>query len=581
MEVGVKRKAEEVDEVPGGVMAAAPATKGEDPLAEQEPKDPVTDPLLAKQDPEEAADEAAEAAEAEEEGRAPRAKKGTEVGKAAYEDLLGSALGGGLYDALAGELSQDAMAGHGAEGVEAGFAALAGQLGELDEDASEKDLSAFGDALGAYAAEHAEEWLQSEKGEALVHKVGDWVDANPGLIVTAAILAAGGAYLADLDIPEIKQKVKISDELSVEIASQLGSLQSIAFEEVRTKIAWASNGLKSAVEVTRDEEGDYSGKAEVRVGDDERHIEASAEVSENEGLEVYGVRGLYTTDSGSIEGGVKGEKISEPTIDATLTRKDGSTTRADGVAYDAASGVLTLKNVVSHTDEDSGAKVEAEQTSSSDGSRTADLGVSRPLDENTTASAGVRHEQGADGSEVNRARAALAWAGEDRSAEIEGEVGDDRAGQLKARATRNFGKYSAEGNAGYEWSPDGDSYDLGLGLGYEDAKNRMRAGYSFASEQNKHRVDAFAQHNLREDLRLRGTGSVQMSDLGTEYKAGAHGAYFFNKDAAVIGGGSYERDVQGRGRFIPEVGAQFKGVPVKIGYDPAEKSFRVGITVGF
>ena len=60
--------------------------------------------------------------------------------------------------------------------------------------------------------------VHSNQGAGLVNALGGWVDATR-VIVGVAILAAVGAYLADMDIPTLSHKFKLADGLTAKLWS--------------------------------------------------------------------------------------------------------------------------------------------------------------------------------------------------------------------------------------------------------------------------------------------------------------------------------------------------------------------------
>src|SRR5690606_25850384 len=106
MNVSVAKKSNDA-----GSTAAAP-------VADTLP-DPLADPLAAAPATPAAAQK-------------PRAKQGTEKGKAEYQALLGAALGDKVYAAVAPSLTQDAMTKVARQAVDGGLAGLGGLLKSLD-----------------------------------------------------------------------------------------------------------------------------------------------------------------------------------------------------------------------------------------------------------------------------------------------------------------------------------------------------------------------------------------------------------------------------------------------------------------
>ena len=127
---------------------------------------------------------------------------------------------------------------------------------------------------------------------------------------------------------------------------------------------------------------------------------------------------------------------------------------------------------------------------------------------------------------------------------------------------------------------DKNGNNLGGSALFDDGKSKFSASGAYTTEKNKLDLSMMGQHRF-DDFALRGSAGFTSSDAGQRYSAGLHGAYFVDKDVALIAGGKYLRDEKGANHFIPEVGAQIKGVPLTIGIDTATKRWTVGATFSF
>ncbi len=520
MNVGVAKKAEAAPISPSPVQDAL--------------VDPLADPLAASAAP----------------TKTPRAKGGTEKGKAEYQALLGSALGDKVYAAVAPHLTQAAMTQVARQAVDGGLKGLGGLLGKLDESADPAAVQAFSNALAAQFGPSANTYMASDSGKKLAESMADWVDTNPEWVVAIGLLAAAGAVVANMEIPEIKQKIGLADGTDAEIAAKLGSLRDIALKEIKATIKHQSDNLKATLGVKNDKDG-TTVDASARVGGEERWVEGSAAI-DGGGLKVWGVKGLERTGVGDVEGGIKGERGKKPAVHASLTRKDGKTTTTRGVEYDASNAVLTFRDRAAF--DDGANQVEATRSSSSDGSKAAGVALNQQHDANLSTSL---------------------------AAEARTDSAGGQSGAVKGGMAYSKDKLKANLNAEYAFGAQNTSYKAGADLQYADGQNKAMLGYQYDAAKDQHDISALGQVGLDERTAVRGTVNHTTGAAGTKTEVGGHVARKLDlKDLSVFGGGTVELQ-GGRNKFIPEVGVQVKGVPIKVGFDPADKSFRLGITVPF
>ena len=84
------------------------------------------------------------------------------------------------------------------------------------------------------------------------------------------------------------------------------------------------------------------------------------------------------------------------------------------------------------------------------------------------------------------------------------------------------------------------------------------------------------------DIRWRGIQKLRMDPNGFDSSTEILGAKALGDDISLIGGGRYDYNGrQGRGTFIPEVGIQYKEIPIVIEYNPEQKSVGVRMTLKF
>lgn len=200
-------------------------------------------------------------------GEAQRTEKGTADGKQSWESALGGTIGAEAYKALAPHLTQGALAKYAAQGGKAAGDAIKGLL-ESNVDASDKDLAAaIGAVLEGELARAAGDLMKANDG-AVPKAIAGFIDDNPYLVLLAAIAGAVGWYLANSEIPNLAQKLKISEDKVLEIGAKLGRTKDLALEEISARYAWSGGSVKaSGGQKTRDGETTTSAGAEFAITD--------------------------------------------------------------------------------------------------------------------------------------------------------------------------------------------------------------------------------------------------------------------------------------------------------------------------
>ncbi len=514
-----------------------------------------------------------------------RDKKGTAEGKASYEGLLGKWLGGELYKAIAPHLTFEALQGYANDGLGAALEGGVGALGELDGEIDKGAIKKFGEALSQQYGGMAGKWLDTDGGKKLTGGLANWVDTNPELIVLIGLLAAAGAILADMDVPKIKEKFKIAKGLTAEVEAELGSLRDLALEEVKAKLSYSSGPLIASVQMTHKDEGGQGYKAEIGVAEkDSYSIKADLEMTDD-GFKAYGVSGMLNTDVGKLEGGVTQKADKDPVITGKITQQDGSVTKTNEVAYDANSGVFTFKNAM-NAKLDGGGSVSTNMGMGSDGTSQVGANVSMPITEHLTGTAGISettaHKDDGLATTTN-VSGGLQYANKANglNASLDGKYASDGTGSLTGKGTwKPSDNFSLNANAQYNFGAD-QSYKLGGGFDYNKGPNRVMGSAAYNSTNSQFDANLMGQRYLTDDFALRGTAGFKSNNEGNSYNFGLQGAYFLNKDVALIGGGQYMLDNKGQSSFMPQVGAQVKGIPLTVGYDTGNKGWVIGATLKF
>ena len=520
----------------------------------------VNPPAIAEQDP---------AKEQLKEG-------GAAAGLANYQASLSKWLGTELYGALSKELTLEALQGHATKAwksaLESGVKAIDGV------DGNDSEAGKFTAALQEAYGEAAAELLTTETGEKIIGKLNGFVDANPRLILLVALLAAGGAIAANVSLPEFKQKFDLGAGFSGSVGADLGKIRDIALKDLSASLEYNSGPLIAAAAVNRDEDGEVTGTISAQLGDETKNIKGNAKFTAD-GVEIYGLSAMLKKDNGtSLSAGVTGGSNASTVVSGAITTQHGDTTQSTSANYDVGTGAVTIKNTTTTT-LDSGTKLKSEVGTSTEGSTYGGVSASGNLNENTTASAGFKQTQSADGAIDNSINGSVAYKKDDLSADITGNYSDVTGGSITGNIATKIGENTSAGgslthNFGDESGTKGSGY-----VDYKTLDLRLRTGFNFDTANNGYGVNGLAQKSFGDDWKGRVQGSYNTSDKGTNAEFGGLAYHKFNKDLSVFGGGAVRYDdVQGT-RFVPKVGVEVKGVPIEYSYDPKTKQHKVGVTL--
>ena len=190
---------------------------------------------------------------------------GTASGLANYEATLGKWLGSKLYKAVADQLTLDKLASYAESGVGAALGPLGDYIKEADGDVDpavvDKAMKALEGALG----KEANKFVQAH-GKGLQKALQGFVDANPWLIVLLGLLAAAGAVAANMKIPDLSAKLKITDGLTAQVSARLGKLRDISLEKIEAKLQLNAGKLKATAAIAWEDEKGMSGELGMRYG---------------------------------------------------------------------------------------------------------------------------------------------------------------------------------------------------------------------------------------------------------------------------------------------------------------------------
>lgn len=501
---------------------------------------------------------------------------GTVAGLENYQSLLGKWLGTELYTALAGELTLEKLQGHATKAWES---AIKSGVKALDGvDGNNAEAGAFTKALQEAYGQAASDMLATETGQKVIGKLNGFVDANPGVILLVALLAAGGAVAANVSLPEFKQKFGLGGGFSASVSADLGKIREIALKDLSAALEYNSGPLIAAAKISRGENGEVTGDISAKLGGDDAYIKGNAKINQD-GVDVWGLSGLVQRPDGTkLTGDVSQASGKDPVIKGSLTTVDGNVTEVRSIEYDHGTGAVKFKDAQTAA-LGGGNQITSEVGGASDGSSYGAVGFKSQLNSNTTANGEFRQTQGADGLVTNSLKGGVDYKGNDFNASLSGTVNDQTGGSVTGKLNGKLGENTTGGlnltqNFGDKTSTSGNTF-----LDYKTDDLRLRGQYDFDTDKDKHSFTGLAQKNFDNDLKLRMLGTVGTDANGFNADVGAMGYKKINDDVALFGGGSVRHDQMDGTRFVPKAGVEVKGVPIEYSYDPATKQHKVGVTL--
>ena len=262
-------------------------------------------------------------------------------GLAVYTETLGKFLGPELYKTTHKELSFEKLSGLGHSVVDQALSALMGQVGGIKGlQADPEALAGLEGILKGLAGGAADQWLSAE-GPALQQALVGWTDANPKAIAGVALLAAAGAVLSNVKLPDLHRKLNIAEGLTGDVAVNLGRIRSIGLEKIKAQLDYASGPLVAAIQVSH-EGGATTGAASAGYTGDGKEISTKASF-DKDGIVVASVDAAMDTKLGRLSGSVVSDRAAAgPVGSVKLVGANGATTTTDQVDYDAATGKLDV-----------------------------------------------------------------------------------------------------------------------------------------------------------------------------------------------------------------------------------------------
>jgi len=517
-----------------------------------------------------------------------RTDEGTAAGLANYQATLGQWLGTELYQAIAPELTLDRMASHANQGLTSAIKAALSALENAADGNNKAAMEQLSAALKQDFGTVAGEWIK-ENGAGLTERLGDWVDANPVLVVTAALLAAAGAIVANTPLPELKKKFKLGDNLSGSLAADLGKIRDISLKSISAELSWTTGPLIAAVKATHSD-GETKTTVNASTGSETRSLTAEGQFV-NEDLQLLNLQGVIKTGNTTLRGGAEhkaGEDGGQTTLQANVTSEDGDTTRVNGVQYDPDTGTVTIERARTTTQD--GITTKWSQNSASDGSNTTNLNVAGAVSENTNLTlsledsaqllgAGTSYQLG----RTQRANLGLDYSTTDLDAAMKLGLNSEGSGSFAGNMDYRIGDgWTTGADTEIKWG-NRDYLEAGAYFGFRDPDQfqTYMTRYRFKDgDETTHQLDIMIEEKFG-PVYTRLQQQVAHTTQGMSFETTAQGAYFINEKFAVIGGAQYRQNDMGEASLSPQIGAQVYGVPLIVTHNPETNTTTLGVTFKF
>jgi hypothetical protein len=503
-------------------------------------------------------------------------------GLANYESALGEFLGKKLYAAVADLLTYEKLGPQARKAVTSALGSLADQLGKIDGvEADPKALDNLGVMLDAATGPLVDKLLE-KYGPALTGKLANWTGAHPRTVLTVALLAAAGAVIANAPIPALAKQFKLGKHVTVEVEAKLGRLRQLALEKLRAKVSYAAGPLVASLEADKD--GKIAGGASLTLGQEGRQLTLDGKVDEK-GLKVVGLQGVLNPNEDTELRGSVGKQRDKGLIGSlSITHKDGRTTTTDDFKYDGGTGILGLGHTALF--EGDGYQVRQSHLGRSDGTSESGMRVDAkegPLSGYLGASHDVT--KGAYGlTESDKLEMGLAYKRSDLTAKLDAKFSSLAGGSsISGSAEKSWGNHRAGGNFSAVLD-DPKLLEVGAFYGFKDPNEfkSFLVEYKHKGKTSENQLSLTVEDTLA-DVRLRWQQQLTWGgDNGGKLDTKFHGAKFLDKDTALLGGLEHQYDFStGKSSFTPQVGVQYKGLPVMVGYDMERKAVKIGITLPF
>ncbi|MCB9788623.1 MAG: hypothetical protein H6744_18250 [Deltaproteobacteria bacterium] len=518
-------------------------------------------------------DKAPDAAQEEEKAKAARIR-------ASWEASLGRFLGGKLFDLLKEHVSQAGLEGYAKDGIGAIGDAIPGLVkptkagaagGILDEAGEAQALQTFLGALTPILTGAAEKWVEGADGQKVLGAISGWVEGHPRTVAVslgaAAIAAAIAAYLSDMDIPTLEHTFKLGGGASVDLSTELGSLQAIAVQAASAAVKWQGEGAKASIGASWKEGGGVSATVDAGI---ERELGGDAKVNANGSVSLAQDGRLTAKLDGGLKGKVRGTPLE---VGAGLSHGQGG----DADAATRVNGKVVLGD---------GGQQTALTGSWDPGSDQFEFGVDQKVVQELEGGGKVSYANhvGTDGGKMN-----LAWSKNDVSAQLDLAMKEGMNTLGASAAWKNEEGAQASGSATVDLD-SGRLTALGAKLGWQDpdAFKGFMVEYQrkWMNDQgvDSHHLAATLEYAIGKlEARVSGGVDLQGGQL-TRSRADVLMGYGLSPDWKMLGGASYERNLNGQtggmdSQLEARLGLQYKNVAFTAGYRPESKAWTVGLTI--
>ncbi len=508
-----------------------------------------------------------------------------DAGLANYESALGEFLGSELYKAIGPQLSYEKLSGVAKKGVDGALDAIAKQIGSLDKGTVDpKVVETLGALLKDSLDPLVDVWL-AKNGAGLSAGLTKWVGAHPRTIVLTALLAAAGAIIANVGIPTLKQKFSLGKGLSAEVEANLGKIRALSLQSVRAKLTYESGPLLAAVSAGHDEKGNTA-ELHATLAGQGKSLKADA-VADSKGLTFAGLNGVIDTGIGEVTAGVN-EKRGEGTVAGVkLKRVNGKTTDTTDFDYNASTGIFSLG--LGSVYDDSGLTVDKQSKLNSDGTGSiSETVASQQTSGGVTrgGSIGVSHESIKTPfgmTQTDKLKLGLNYSREDLKAKLDAAFASDGNNAVSGSASKIDGNLTYGADFNLKTGSD-KLWEVGGFYGFK-SKDEFRSyilDYRYKSNIDQSKFGLLVEQEFKGTyLRWQSAmtwGGQNSSVLDTSLQA----ARPINENTSLIAGAHYQKDFgTGQNTINPQIGVQYKGIPVVAEYNTQNHGVMLSITIPF
>lgn len=528
-----------------------------------------------------------EASRSEVASAAEGAAAGPKPSPQAYEQALGRMLGGALFDAVVKQTSPESLSRYAGSVVAALMKAgegLAKDDASLDEAGRKAVIEALKEQIGPALKAEAEAYLAGEEGRSLAAALQSYGVQHPWQVVAAAILAAAGAVAANVEVPRIGAETsgtlgrgKDAPKWTAGAGVRLGKVRDLTLQAIDAQIALEAGRFRGEVRVDHRKDQGTTAQVSGTYGTDDASVTTQARL-DREGLLSASAGARIRTDHGEATLGVSKERGHAGAVDATVQWADGSERVLKGAAKVEAGGAWSVRLSQEITKE-AWQRIDAtEMTSQGVRSSTEVRYQQGPL------AVGGRIENGG-GPGGGAASGNVTWRTEDLTAALKAELGAGGkatvSGDVDAQVSD---RWSVGGSARYDLASD-RLLAVGLRFGFRDPKEFE----AFLVEWRRENaadvpIDRFrvaVEHTLgawmvraenqatwKDGRFSEGVGSIQTAralDQNWKVIAGVSAGYGPDKTQGIR----------------PEIGLQYKNIPVTVGYDLNQKAVGIRLTIPF